>query len=113
MTTTMHRAELIEELARSLGGDKQAAEVAINALFGDLSSGGGAGIIPLALKRGGKVAITGFGTFGTRSYSERVMPNPKGGEPIDVPSGRRPVFHPGDALRDLVQPELRVWPVHR
>lgn len=110
---TLHRAELIAELARSLGGDKQGAEVAINALFGDLSDGGGDGIIPLALKRGGKVVITGFGTFGTKPYSARVMPNPRGGEPIDVPSGRRPVFHPGDALRDRVQPEVRVWPVHR
>lgn len=110
---TLHRTELIEELARSLGGDKQGAEVAINALFGDLSDGGGAGIIPLALKRGDRVAITGFGTFGTKSYSERVMPNPKGGEPIDVPSGRRPTFHPGDRFRATVQREVQIWPVHR
>lgn len=113
MTTTMHRAELIEELARSLQGDRQAAEVAINALFGDLSSGGGAGIIPLALKRGERVVITGFGTFGTKSYSERVMPNPHGEKPLDVPSGRRPTFHPGDVLREMVKPAVQLWPVHR
>ena len=110
---TFDRAELIDELARSLGGDKQGAEVAIDALFGDLSSGGGIGIIPLILKRGHSVTITGFGTFGTRSYSERVIPNPHGGEPLDVPSGRRATFKPGAQLRDASQPEVRLWPVHR
>ena len=113
MKKTIHRAELIDELARSMGGDKQGAEVAINALFGDLSSGGGDGIIPLALARGDDVTITGFGTFGTRSYSERVMQNPHGGEPLDVPSGRAPTFRAGAALRRRVQADVRLWPIHR
>lgn len=109
---TMHRTELIDELARSLGGDADLAQIAIDSLFGSLGQAGD-GIIPLALARGDSVTITGFGTFGTRSYSERVMPNPRGGEPIDVPSGRRPTFRPGDRLAELVQPEARLWPVHR
>lgn len=109
---TMHRTELIAELARSLGGDAGLAQIAIDSLFGSLGQAG-AGIIPLALKRGRRVVITGFGTFGTRSYSERVMQNPHGGEPIDVPSGRRPTFHPGAMLREMVKPAVQLWPVHR
>lgn len=109
---SVHRAELIDELARSLGGDKQGAEVAINALFGDLSSGGGAGIIPLILKRGSSVVITGFGTFTPRGHYATTIPNPDG-EPISVPSWRGVTFRTGDALRRAVQYDVRVFPVHR
>ena len=70
-------------------------------------------IIGDTLAAGEDVVITGFGTFGTRSYSERVMQNPHGGEPLDVPSGRAPTFRPGAALRRRVQADVRLWPVHR
>lgn len=70
-------------------------------------------IIGDTLAAGEDVVITGFGTFGTRSYSERVMPNPHGGEPLDVPSGRAPTFRAGAALRRRVQADVRLWPVHR
>lgn len=70
-------------------------------------------IIADELAAGQTVTLTGFGTFGTRSYGERVMPNPRGGETLDVPSGRAPVFRAGQTLRRQVQPGVRVWPVHR
>jgi nucleoid DNA-binding protein len=109
---SVHRAELIDELARSMGGDRQGAEVAINALFGDLSSGGGDGVIALILKRGSPVVITGFGTFTPRGHYATTIPNPNG-EPISVPSWRGVTFRAGAALRRAVQPEVRLWPVHR
>ena len=108
----MHKRELARELARRmhLGGDNYAEETAnliLDHLFAE------DGIIARELAAGRDVTITGFGTFGTRSYSERVIQNPHGGEPLDVPSGRRATFHPGAALRRAVQPEVRLWPVHR
>lgn len=108
----MHKQELAAELAHRmhLGDDAQARDVAmgiIHHLFGER------GIIASELAAGRDVIVTGFGAFGTRSYSERVIQNPHGGEPLDVPSGRRATFHPGAALRRAVQPEVRLWPVHR
>lgn len=70
-------------------------------------------IIARELADGRDVVITGFGTFGTRTHSERVMQNPHGGEPLDVPSGRVPTFRAGAALRRRVQLPVRVHPVHR
>ena len=102
MNKTIHRAELIDELARSLGGDKQGAEVAINALFGDLSSGGGDGIIPLILKRGDRVVITGFGVFVVKKVAAREGRNPKTGESIQIPAHRRVAFWAGKGLKSRV-----------
>lgn len=70
-------------------------------------------IIGDALAKGEKVVISGFGTFGTRTHDARVMDNPRGGEPIDVPSGRVPTFRAGSRLRRDVQLPVQLWPIHR
>lgn len=104
----MHKQDLIDEVRRRSGWMRESdARATVDLIFGI------DGVIADALDRGEPVVITGFGTFDTRSYSERVMTNPRGGEPIDVQSGRRAVFRPGKTLRDRVQPDIRLWPVHR
>lgn len=108
----MNKTELARALAHRmhLGDDDQAVRTAaqvLNHLFA------GDGIIARELADGRDVVITGFGTFGTRTHSERVMPNPHGGEPLDVPSGRVPTFRAGAALRRRVQADVRLWPIHR
>lgn len=70
-------------------------------------------IIGDTLADGQKVTISGFGTFGTRTHDARVMDNPRGGEPLDVQSGRVPTFRSGSKLRRQVQLPIRTWPVHR
>ena len=70
-------------------------------------------IIGDTLAAGGKVVVSGFGTFATRTHDARVMDNPRGGEPIDVQSGRVPTFRSGSRLRRQVQLPIRTWPVHR
>lgn len=108
----MNKSELALALAKEmhLGDDNQAIVTGLyilNCLFGK------GGIIGRELAKGGTVTITGFGTFGTHDYSERVMQSPRGGEPVDVPSGRRPTFRAGAKLRRQVQREVRIWPAHR
>lgn len=104
----MHKQDLIDAIRQQSGWMRESdARATVELFFGE------DGVIARALAAGDSVVITGFGTFEGKSYSERTMPNPKGGEPIDVPNGRRPVFHPGKVLRRVVQAPTRLWPVHR
>ena len=54
------------------------------------------------IRRGGKVQITGFGTFSTSKRKARKGRNPKTGEPIKVAAMTLPKFSAGKALKDLV-----------
>lgn len=103
---TMHRTELIAELARSLGDDADLAQIAIDSLFGSLGQAGD-GIIPLALARGERVTIKDFGTFEVHTMRMRdVLSPPQGmirGDYYSVPEHKRAAFRPGKALRDRVK----------
>lgn len=108
----MSKTELARALAHRmhLGDDAEAVRTAtgiLNHLFAE------DGIIAEKLAGGDDVTITGFGTFGTLSYSERVGRHPKTGADIDVPSGRRATFRAGATLRRRVQADVRLWPIHR
>lgn len=54
------------------------------------------------MKRGRKVQITGFGTFGGVRRKARKGRNPKTGEAIKVPATTVPKFTPGATLKALV-----------
>jgi len=54
------------------------------------------------MKRGRKVQITGFGTFGAVRRKARNGRNPKTGEAIKVPATTVPKFSAGAALKALV-----------
>ncbi len=108
----MNKTELARALAHRMHlGDDAVATRTAALILGHLFAEDG--IIASELSAGRDVVVTGFGTFGTRSYSERTINNPRGGEPLDVPSGRLVTFRAGDAIRRRVQPETRVWPIHR
>jgi nucleoid DNA-binding protein len=55
--------------------------------------------IIVALVRGQKVGISGFGSFVLRRTGERMARNPKTGAPAKVPSRRSIVFRPSGKLR--------------
>jgi integration host factor subunit beta len=55
-----------------------------------------------ALRKGDKVEVRGFGSFGTRERKARVGWNPKTGARVDVPAKRVPFFRPSRELKDLV-----------
>jgi len=59
--------------------------------------------IKLALVRGEKLMISGFGTFETRTKNDRIGRNPQTGEPITIKGRRVVVFRASGVLRDSLR----------
>ena len=58
--------------------------------------------IEIALKKGTKVQITGFGTFEAAKRKKRTARNPRTGEAITIAATTVPRFKPGQGLKDAV-----------
>lgn len=89
----MNKAELVSQVAEKASLTKKDAEKAVAAL---LSS------IKVALAKGNKVQLVGFGTFEVRKRAARKGRNPQTGEEIKIAAARVPVFKAGKALREEV-----------
>ena len=92
----MNKQELVDSVAKRLGITKAKAAEIIELLFAE------GGIIAAELRRGGKVAISGFGHFETRIRAARELRNPRTGKPITLKSSTVPAFRPAPALKALV-----------
>ncbi len=92
----MNKTELTEALASQAGLSKADAGRAIEAIFGDT------GLIAGALKKGGKVQITGFGTFVARKRKARTGRDPRTGATIQIQAATLPAFKAGQALKDAL-----------
>jgi DNA-binding protein HU-beta len=97
----MNKAELIDRLAQKTGLSGKDARTAVDGLF-DIEPG--SGLIPEELAGGGKVTISGFGTFEARTRQARQGRNPRTGEILSIPSSRAPVFKAGKPLKDRLRP---------
>jgi DNA-binding protein HU-beta len=97
----VNKTELIDRLASTCNLTKADAGRAVDALF-DPSGG----IIAGTLKGGGKVQITGFGTFEARQRGARMGRNPRTGERIQIPASLSPAFRAGKGLKDGIKPGL-------
>jgi DNA-binding protein HU-beta len=92
----VNKQDLVAAVAKQLGITKgKAAEIA-EVFF---SPGG---IIASELKRGGKVAISGFGSFETRKRAARDWRDPRTGKSTNIKASTVPAFRASRALRDLV-----------
>ncbi len=92
----MNKQDLVDAVAKQFELTKgKAAEV--TELFFGLE-----GLIASELKRGGKVSITGFGSFELRKRAAREGRNPRTGNTIAIKASTAPVFRAGRALKDLV-----------
>jgi DNA-binding protein HU-beta len=60
------------------------------------------GVIASELKRGGKVAISGFGNFEVRKRAAREGRDPRTGKLIDIKASVIPAFRAGKALKESV-----------
>jgi nucleoid DNA-binding protein len=60
-------------------------------------------LIAAELDAGGKVAISGFGTFELRQRKSRQGRNPRTGQVIDIPATRAPAFKPGKPLKEMLK----------
>jgi len=61
------------------------------------------GIITERVKKGEKVAITGFGTFDLGKRASRRGRNPQTGEIIHIPEMKMPRFRAGKSLKEDVR----------
>lgn len=92
----VNKQELVDAVAKRLGITKARA-TEITELFFARS-----GVIASELRRGGKVAISGFGNFETRTRAARAGRNPRTGKTIALKASTVPAFRAAKALKDLV-----------
>lgn len=58
--------------------------------------------ITVALVRGDRVELRGFGAFSVREREARTGRNPRTGDQVEVPSKRTPFFKVGKDLRERI-----------
>jgi DNA-binding protein HU-beta len=90
----MTKAELIATVADEAKIKKAEAEKAINSLIQTISK---------TLKKKGRLALAGFGTFLVNQRKAREGRNPQTGKPIKIPATKVVKFKPGKQLKDLVK----------
>ena len=89
----MNKTELIAIAAENAGLTKKDTERVLNAAIDAIS---------LALIRGEKVQLSGFGTFEAKDREARVGRNPHTKEAIEIPATRVPSFKASKALKDNI-----------
>ena len=89
----MNKTELIAIAAENAGMTKKDTERVLNAALD---------AITLALVRGEKVQLSGFGTFETKNREARVGRNPHTKEAVEIPATRVPAFKASKVLKDNI-----------
>jgi DNA-binding protein HU-beta len=90
----MTKAELIAQVAGEAQIRKVDAEKAVNSMIKTISA---------TLKKKGRLALAGFGTFAVAQRKAREGRNPQTGKPIKIPATKVVKFKPGKQLKDLVK----------
>ena len=89
----MTKQELVEKMAAKSGLTKADSERALNAFQEVVSE---------ELSKGGKVTMTGFGTFATSKRAAREGRNPRTGEPVKSAARNAVSFKVGSKLKEAV-----------
>lgn len=89
----MNKTELIALAAQDTGLAKKDMEKAVNAVLDAITG---------TLAEGGKVQLSGFGSFEVKDREARVGRNPHTKQAIEIPATRVPVFKPSKALKDTI-----------
>lgn len=90
----MNKAELIEAIASHANLTKADAKKALDAFVGATTD---------ALKKGDKVALVGFGTFGLSERKARKGRNPQTGKEINITAKKVVKFKAGSELAKVVK----------
>jgi len=90
----MTKGELIASVGKEAKISKASAEKAINAF---------ANSVMKALKKGDRLALTGFGTFSVAKRRARTGRNPQTGKEIKIPATRVAKFKAGNLLKSAVK----------
>jgi DNA-binding protein HU-beta len=89
----MTKAELIAKIAKESGLAKADAERALNSFVETAKK---------TLKKEGRLALAGFGTFSVNKRKARTGRNPRTGETIKIQAKKVVKFKAGKALSDSV-----------
>ena len=89
----MKKVELVEAIAAKAGLTKADAARALDATLEAVAG---------SLKKGDKVTLVGFGTFGVSRRSARTGRNPQTGATVNIPARNAVTFKVGNALKDAV-----------
>ena len=89
----MSKTELVEFIASKANLTKADANRALDAAVEGITEG---------LKKEGKVALVGFGTFSAKKRAAREGINPLTKEKIKIPAKVAPTFKAGNKLKDAL-----------
>lgn len=89
----MKKIELVEAVATNVGLTKADATRAIDATFDAITE---------ALKKGDKLTLIGFGTFGVSRREGRTGRNPQTGATVEIPARNVVSFKAGTQLKKSV-----------
>jgi DNA-binding protein HU-beta len=89
----MNKAQLIDAIAHEAKLTKADAKKSLDAFIKATT---------VALKKGDRVALVGFGSFSVSKRSARTGRNPQTGKEINIAARKVPVFKTGKALKDAV-----------
>jgi DNA-binding protein HU-beta len=90
----MNKAELIDAIASGAKLSKADAKKALDAFIDATSK---------TLKKGGRVALVGFGSFSVAKRSARTGRNPQTGKEIKIPAKKVVKFKAGSELSNQVK----------
>ena len=90
----MTKGQLIASIGKEAKISKASAEKAVNAFTNTVMK---------ALKKGDKLALTGFGTFSVAKRRARAGRNPQTGKEIKIPAMRVAKFKAGNLLKSAVK----------
>jgi len=94
--TRMNKTELIEHLATQHALTKAEAGRILETLID---------AVVTTVKKGGAVAIPGFGSFKQHARAARTGVNPSTGDKIKIAAAKLPKFTPGSAFKAAVDPK--------
>ena len=90
----MNKGDLVGKIAEAAGITKLQAAAAIGAIEN---------AVKVTLKKGQKLTLVGFGTFGVSKRKARMGRNPQTGEVIKIAARKVPKFTPGSDLKKAVK----------
>ena len=90
----MTKADLIDAMAKDADISKAAAGKAIDSMVSTIIK---------SVKKGNKVSLVGFGTFGLSKRKARTGRNPRTGQVLKIPAHKAPKFSAGKGFKDAVR----------
>ena len=90
----MNKGDLVGKIAEDAEITKLQAAAAIGAIEN---------AVKVTLKKGQKLTLVGFGTFGVSKRKARMGRNPQTGEVIKIAARKVPKFTPGSDLKKAVK----------